>query len=498
MRNLTAVIEFSLINIQYIIAQKIGEEIKVLESASFPIEFYKISDNKERLKEINRVCNILLEIKRDIKTYGINARSIKFFAGDNLKELKNKEFIKEQIRIKTGFSLEILDSSKESIFLYKKMLNLYGESLKKELSMFLFMAYDKISFYILSKGRVLYYQSISITPIKLKEILNELSLNPENTEIVIEEYLKNYFDMFKNFLPGKIPYNLFIISEKFSDVLGNKKNSSKEIIEKIEKILSLSDIKIKKEYRLDDDALRFFREKLLMARATIKSSKVPNVFPINYSLINTILHNSFFIGTRRKFDTEVKISTLKSCEYISKRYLNDEAHASNVKTYGRMIFNELAKLHQLTTRDLLILEGASILHDIGKFVNLREHYKISYDLINNSSIFGYSEEEQKKVAILSYFHSKKEPSLDHRFFSQYSDSDKIRLIKLCAILRVADALDRSHKQNIKNIIIKISDNQMTFDVPIIEEPLIERWAFEKKSGLFSEVFGLNLKLNLRR
>lgn len=498
MKNITAVIEFSLINIQFVIAQKIDDNIKILESASFPIELYNISDNKERLKEINKICNILIEIKRSIKTYGINLRTVKLFAGDSLKDLKNKEFIREQIRIKTGFNLDILDASKETVFLYKKMLSLYGEHLKKELSMFLFMSYDKISFYILAKGRVLYFQSISMTPIKLKEILLELNLNPEKTEIVIEEYLKNYFDMFKNFLPGKLPENLFIISENFGDVFGNKKNLSKDVLSKIDKLVYLSEIKLKKEFHLDDDDLKFFKEKLLMARATIKSSKISNIHCINYSLINTILHNSFFIGTRRKFDAEVRISTLKSCEYLGKRYLNDEAHTGNVKIYGRLIFNELAKLHQLTSRDLLILEGACILHDIGKFVNLREHYKTSYELIKNSSIFGYSDEEQKKVAILSYFHSKKEPSLTHEYFSKYTDSEKIKLVKLCAILRVADALDRSHKQHIKDITIKTTDNHMSFEVPITEEPLIEKWAFEKKSGLFSEVFGLNLKLNLRR
>ena len=140
MKNLSAIIEFSLINIQFVIAQKIDESLEVLESTSFPIEFYNISDNKERLKETNKICNILLEIKRSIKTYGVSSRNIRLFAGDSLNDLKNKEFLKEQIRIKTGFNLEILDISREAIFLYKKMLNLYGETLRKELSMFLFIS----------------------------------------------------------------------------------------------------------------------------------------------------------------------------------------------------------------------------------------------------------------------------------------------------------------------------------------------------------------------
>jgi hypothetical protein len=39
---------------------------------------------------------------------------------------------------------------------------------------------------------------------------------------------------------------------------------------------------------------------------------------------------------------------------------------------------------------------------------------------------------------------------------------------------------------------------MILELAIADEPLIEKWAFEKKSELFSEVFGLNVKLILRR
>ena len=126
-----------------------------------------------------------------------------------------------------------------------------------------------------------------------------------------------------------------------------------------------------------------------------------------------------------------------------------------------------------------------MLHDIGKYVNLRDHHKNSYDLIINSSIFGLSDEDKKKIAILSYFHSKKEPSIDHRFFNNYSDSEKIKIIKLIAILKVADSLDRSHKQQVKDIIIKIDNSNMVLELSIADEPLIEKWAFEKKSELFS-------------
>ena len=62
MKNLSAIIEFSLINIQFVIAQKIDESLEVLESTSFPIEFYNISDNKERLKETTKSVSYAMEL----------------------------------------------------------------------------------------------------------------------------------------------------------------------------------------------------------------------------------------------------------------------------------------------------------------------------------------------------------------------------------------------------------------------------------------------------
>lgn len=185
MKNLAAVIEFSLIGIQFVVSERTEESYKILEEAFYPIELDDVIDNKNKLQEINKVCDILLEIKKSIRAYNINSRSIKLFSSDRLKSFENQEFLREQIKIKTGLSLEILELSQEMIFLYKKLLSSYEPKLIKENSIFLFFSHDKISFYHVKKGIVNYFQEIPFTPIKLRELLENLNfLNLKNPKLL--------------------------------------------------------------------------------------------------------------------------------------------------------------------------------------------------------------------------------------------------------------------------------------------------------------------------
>ncbi len=52
------------------------------------------------------------------------------------------------------------------------------------------------------------------------------------------------------------------------------------------------------------------------------------------------------------------------------------------------LFDNLAPEHALKERDRLLLEVASLLHDIGLFVSLRGHHKHSLYLLQASEIFG--------------------------------------------------------------------------------------------------------------
>ena len=68
------------------------------------------------------------------------------------------------------------------------------------------------------------------------------------------------------------------------------------------------------------------------------------------------------------------------------------------------------------------------------------------------------------------------------------------ILKLTAILRIADALDRGHIQKFNDFSIKIQQNSMIINTKNAKNTVLERIALSEKSGMFESVFGYKVIL----
>ncbi|MPM46396.1 hypothetical protein SDC9_93096 [bioreactor metagenome] len=62
--------------------------------------------------------------------------------------------------------------------------------------------------------------------------------------------------------------------------------------------------------------------------------------------------------------------------------------------------------------------------------------------------------------------------------------------KLAAILRLADAMDRSYLQKIEKCKVSLKGNEMQIHAVSRKDLTLEEWTFENKKNFFVEVFGL--------
>ncbi len=77
------------------------------------------------------------------------------------------------------------------------------------------------------------------------------------------------------------------------------------------------------------------------------------------------------------------------------------------------------------------------------------------------------------------------------------DRDTYMIIgKLTAILRVANALDRSHKQKAENIKVQLQDKELVLVIDTQENLLLEEGLLTQKADFFEEMF--NIRPVLRR
>ena len=83
---------------------------------------------------------------------------------------------------------------------------------------------------------------------------------------------------------------------------------------------------------------------------------------------------------------------------------------------------------------------------------------------------------------------------DNENFLMMPRPDRMTILKLTAILRIADALDRGHIQQFSDFSIKITPTSLEIHTKKSKNPVLERLALSEKSGMFESVFGYKVVL----
>lgn len=197
---------------------------------------------------------------------------------------------------------------------------------------------------------------------------------------------------------------------------------------------------------------------------------------------------------------EYDLGHLKDVRYRSVIHLGeitnfDKEHAFQVMKLSNKIFDFIKSNFGLTDSAREYLEAASLLHDIGYYISHTDHHKHSYYLIRNAVMLGFNDKEIEIIANTARYHRKSHPKLKHENFLKLDSENKELVKKLAGILRIADALDRSHKSIINDIDINVNEKILEINIkPCNTQPLLEVWAANVRKGLFEESFGFEVRI----
>ena len=176
---------------------------------------------------------------------------------------------------------------------------------------------------------------------------------------------------------------------------------------------------------------------------------------------------------------------------ISKRYMGSKKRGETLEQIAKTIFDSMKKVHGLGKRERLYLQLASILHDCGKYITLSTVATSSYNIIMATEIIGLSHTEREIVAnIVKYNHIEFEYYEEVSKTSAMDKQSYLTIAKLTAILRVANALDKSHKQKFKNFKTTLKENQLTILVETNDDITLEKGLFQEKADFFEEVYSI--------
>lgn len=252
--------------------------------------------------------------------------------------------------------------------------------------------------------------------------------------------------------------------------------------------------------RMDELGLRADRADVILPAAMVylrvaelaraEEILVPHVGVKNGLLLDVVAD----LTTRREHEDRQEQEVYSGALLLGRRFMFDEPHAVHVAALALSLFEQTRALHALTRDDRRILLAAALLHDIGAYISYRRHHKHSQYIISESELPGFAPREILMVANIARYHRKGEPSEQHPPFMALEPEERERVVRLSALLRVADALDREHLQRVQRLHAEPRDGVVHLRLESQGDVLLERWALQRKAALFERAFAVQLRL----
>jgi exopolyphosphatase/guanosine-5'-triphosphate,3'-diphosphate pyrophosphatase len=175
------------------------------------------------------------------------------------------------------------------------------------------------------------------------------------------------------------------------------------------------------------------------------------------------------------------------------------AHGRQVARLALALFDALAGDLGLPAATSELLEYAALLHDVGHRIDRDRHHRHSAYLIRNAELLGFEPLEIETIAQVARGHRKQIPRPSDPELRALPPRARRHVRALAALLRVADALDRTHFGVVRGVRATRQGGRLVLWVdPGGENAELELWAAERRVELLSRLLGCPVRLRLER
>jgi len=158
------------------------------------------------------------------------------------------------------------------------------------------------------------------------------------------------------------------------------------------------------------------------------------------------------------------------------------------------LFDGTAKRHGLGDRERALLEYAALLHDIGHHIAYQNHHKHTYYLIKNGELRGFTPLEVEMVANIARYHRRGRPRRKHAEFGALPRAERRTVEVLAGHLRLADSLDRSHRQIVRGLEVSGRGDTLRVKCDVTADPALEIWGAPRRAELLERALGVKIRV----
>ncbi|SHJ33420.1 Ppx/GppA phosphatase family protein [Propionispora hippei] len=485
-----------------IVEYKSLQDIKVIERANYQMvlgeETFKTGQIS--FSAVSELCELLKGYRRLLAEYGVT--EYRLVATTAIREADNQQYIIDQIRVKTGFRVEVAGMTQEIFYKYVALYRRMQEAQlanRTDAVLFVDISSGGLGITLYKQGALIYQQNLHIGILRIKESFEKHQRESLHFHKALEEFIYSVIAPVQEEL-GRHQIKYLVLSgletNLLLSILGREPQEAVSYIslhdfyQLYKQVVNLNLSQIIDIFNLAENKADMVLPTIILYRQIMALTDVEQIVIANDQFIDGITTLYIAENTKDAWLQDIEAQLVSLARSFARRYRYNEAHAEKVEEIALIIYDRIVKLHGMGKRERLLLKVAAILHDIGKFINLRRHYLYSYRLILSSDILGFSEEEKIIMASVAYYHSKGTPSDFESGFNSLTKEQKVTVAKLAAILRLANSLDCTHRQKIVKCTASFNEEMLFVAVEAREDISLEEWTFEDKARFFENVFGI--------
>jgi len=485
-----------------------GGFIHTIEQLHHAVHLGKDTFTTGRIQQstIEECVNILKNYRRVMEEYGItDASQIRAVATSSVREASNRDTFLDRVYIAARINLEVIEETEETRLTYLGVQDILAHhpDLQKGDLLVVEVGGGDSELLLVQNGFVTFSNTYRLGSLRMRETLDSRHTPAARLYETFLKHIQLTVDQIQRSVPVEKTPVLVAISGDARFAASHLSPQWQEAsIVRIDvksfstfarKVASLGVDELVRKYRMGFQEAETVGPALMGYAQLAKAFGVDQLVVPKSSLRHGLLREAIGSGAwTQALETQV----IHSAVSLGHKYGFDERHGTQVADLSVRLFRELQSEHQLGVRHERLLRLAAILHEVGLFINSRSHHKHSMYIILNSDLFGMSRSDMNVIALIARYHRRAAPQPYHEGYTLLSRDDRMIVSKLSAILRVADALDRNHMQQVRELTFTRSRGALSILVHDVEDLSLERVALKEKGSMFEEVYGLKVTLEV--